>query len=444
MDGSKHIDMSCDKIVTSKPVLVTGAGGWIASHIIYQLLEKGYRVRGTVRKLDGTKYRFLRDFHPKCATHLELVEADLLKPDLWDAAVAGCEYVLHVASPFSVSYRDQEQDLVRPAVDGARHVLEGCFKNCTTVKRIVQTSSVCAIVYGHSQERYRCTRRLIDIDKVERYAQMHPGKSPKLKKTEIKDSVSAKERLLSKENTTLGTGERLGDFKLFTEDEFSVADNICGYELSKTAAELEAWKLVKEHNKAVAENAADEQVEMTALCPAFVFGPVFAPAHAHGESSSQIKRTILKTYPFVPDINSSHVDVRDVAKAHVLAMEASSEKVNGKRFAVVADDGNLTFTEQACLIAQNFNAYGFSPATVTAPEWLVRFGAWILSSVRSAADKLDATCYVSNERIRKELGFTEWRSVECALRDHCLSLMKCGAIERRKVPEDVINAFQPY
>merc|ERR1719203_1439408 len=83
-------------------VLVTGASGYIAGHIIKQLLENGYNVRGTVRSLKNheTKYKHLYDLqNEKQSNKLELVEADLCSDDKWDSVISGCSYIMSVASP---------------------------------------------------------------------------------------------------------------------------------------------------------------------------------------------------------------------------------------------------------------------------------------------------------------------------------------------------------
>ena len=82
-------------------ILVTGASGYLASHIVKQLLELGCRVRGTVRSLkDEKKVAPLRKLVENPKHDLELVEADLLNESSWLEAVKGCTYVLHTASPF--------------------------------------------------------------------------------------------------------------------------------------------------------------------------------------------------------------------------------------------------------------------------------------------------------------------------------------------------------
>lgn len=130
-------------------VLVTGASGFIASHIVKLLLEQGYRVRGTVRSLnDKKKVEPLRRLVPELNHKLELVEADLLQEKCWFDAVKDCQYVIHTASPFPVEVPNDESLLIKPAVNGTNFVLNACVQEWTRVKRVVLTSSVAAI-YGN-------------------------------------------------------------------------------------------------------------------------------------------------------------------------------------------------------------------------------------------------------------------------------------------------------
>jgi len=134
------------QIDPAMPVLVTGASGYVASWIIRYLLEDGYTVRGTVRNPDkpnGLEHLHrLQEAHPG---RLTLHKADLLDEGSYAEAMAGCELVIHTASPFLLGrVRDPEAQLVRPALDGTRNVLNSV--NATpSVKRVVLTSSVVAI-----------------------------------------------------------------------------------------------------------------------------------------------------------------------------------------------------------------------------------------------------------------------------------------------------------
>ena len=104
---------------------MTGIGGFLGGHIARQLLAKGYRVRGSVRRMGiatGSRTRLCRDTAAD-GTESAFVEADLRSDAGWDAAVAGCRYVIHAASPFPADLPKDEDDLIRTARDGALRVL---------------------------------------------------------------------------------------------------------------------------------------------------------------------------------------------------------------------------------------------------------------------------------------------------------------------------------
>ena len=124
-------------------VLVTGGSGFIGAHCIKRLHEEGYRVRTTVRSLsrEGEVREMVGD------GPLEVVAADLTADDGWAEAVAGCEHVLHVASPFPLAQPKNEDELIVPARDGALRVLRAARE--AGVRRVVMTSSFAAIGYGH-------------------------------------------------------------------------------------------------------------------------------------------------------------------------------------------------------------------------------------------------------------------------------------------------------
>ena len=133
---------------TNKPVLVTGASGFIAIHCIIQLLEQGYHVRGTLRSMnrENELRNTLKKF-VQADERLTFVHADLLEDTGWADAMQGCEYVLHVASPFPFETPKDENDLIRPAKEGTLRILRAAAAN--NVKRVVLTSSVAAISAGH-------------------------------------------------------------------------------------------------------------------------------------------------------------------------------------------------------------------------------------------------------------------------------------------------------
>ena len=141
-----------DPMRTAKPVLVTGASGFIAIHCIIQLLEQGYYVRGTLRSMNrshelrNTLAKFIQ-----ANDRLEFIQADLLEEAGWADAVRGCDYVLHVASPFPLAQPKDENDLIRPAKEGTLRVLRAAAEN--GVKRVVLTSSNAAVSAGHPRSK---------------------------------------------------------------------------------------------------------------------------------------------------------------------------------------------------------------------------------------------------------------------------------------------------
>lgn len=130
--------------MASQKVLVTGASGFIAKHVIAELARQGYTVRATLRSF-SREQETLRAIANAGGPvdNVQLVPADLLRDEGWDDAVAGCTYVVHVASPFPIRPVKHLDELVKPARDGALRVLKAATR--AGVKRVVQTSSIVAI-----------------------------------------------------------------------------------------------------------------------------------------------------------------------------------------------------------------------------------------------------------------------------------------------------------
>jgi nucleoside-diphosphate-sugar epimerase len=129
-------------------VLVTGGSGFIGAHCILQLLGAGYRVRTTVRSLEreaGVR-AMLKAGGVEPAGAVSFAAADLMSDAGWPQAVAQCDFVLHVASPFPAGAPNHEDDLIVPAREGALRVLRAARD--AGVKRVVLTSSFAAIGYG--------------------------------------------------------------------------------------------------------------------------------------------------------------------------------------------------------------------------------------------------------------------------------------------------------
>ncbi|MEP6886158.1 MAG: aldehyde reductase [Gammaproteobacteria bacterium] len=133
-------------------VLVTGGSGFIGSRCILQLLAAGHRVRTTVRHLtlEGTVRAMLKQGGAEPGDGLTFIAADLENDAGWNDAVSGCEYVLHVASPFPLATPQHDGELIVPARDGTLRVL-GASRDAG-VRRVVLTSSFAAIGYGHKPQ----------------------------------------------------------------------------------------------------------------------------------------------------------------------------------------------------------------------------------------------------------------------------------------------------
>lgn len=232
-------------------VLVTGATGFIASHIIQRLLAGGQRVRGTVRSLrkpgDIDRLREL----PGARERLDLVESDLTQPGSFDAAAVGCDVVMHTASPYAIDVANAQRDLVDPAVNGTREVLTAAVR-AGSVRRVVLTSSMAAVT------------------------------------DEPEDRV-------------------------LTEADWNTKSSLDRnpYYYSKTMAERAAWAFVEE---------TKPSFDVVAINPFMVIGPSLTAGL--NTSNRLLLIDLLKgTYPGILSLTWGIVDVRDVAEAHVRAME---------------------------------------------------------------------------------------------------------------------------
>ena len=251
-----------------KKVLVTGVSGYLGHQCAVELLKNGYLVKGSLRdfnKKDEVLNGIKKEIVPR--DKLEFVKLDLLSDDGWDDAAKGCEYVLHVASPFSVTEPNNEDEYIKPACEGTIRALNSAQK--AKVKRIVLTSSTVTMM------------------------------------GEIYDS-----------NKDTG----IVDAKNWTDPN---SKNINTYIKSKTLAEKAAWDFF--------DNQSDNSsIEMAVVCPGGVFGPTLT-GNINGQSLTIIHRMLTGHFKMsmIPPIGIPISDVRDIAKIHVLAM--TEEKANGKR-----------------------------------------------------------------------------------------------------------------
>jgi dihydroflavonol-4-reductase len=240
-------------------VLVTGGSGFLGAHCVIALLNAGYRVRTTIRtpaRAVDVRAQLAAGGVDDPGDRLEFALADLTSDDGWSDAVAGCRFVLHVASPFPASQPKNPDDLIVPARDGALRVL-GASRDAG-VERVVLTSSFAAIGYGHPPSE-----------------------------------------------------------RAFTEEDWTDLDSgrpVSAYVQSKTIAERAAWAYVAAHSSAEGGGAP----ELATVNPVGILGPVLGPDIS--SSVELIRLVKEGRLPRLPDVHFGIVDVRDVAELHLLAM----------------------------------------------------------------------------------------------------------------------------
>ena len=137
---------------SDKLVLVTGGNGFVGLHCILQLLQQGYQVRTTLRTITKKDkvLEALKNSGVQNVDKLSFIEADLTNDRNWDTAMNGCTYVLHVASPITLELPKHEDEMIRPAVDGALRILKAARD--AGVKRVVMTSNFGAVGYSHKDK----------------------------------------------------------------------------------------------------------------------------------------------------------------------------------------------------------------------------------------------------------------------------------------------------
>ncbi|KAL8593570.1 hypothetical protein ACOMHN_024273 [Nucella lapillus] len=379
----------------SSLVLVTGASGYIATHVIKQLQDAGYKVRGTVRSLsDEAKVKHLNDLCPEAAFKLELVEADLTKPESWEAAVKGVTYVIHVASPFPTNQPKDENEVIQPAVEGTQSVLKACVA-AKTIKRVVLTSSCVAVNWSNTaSDKVHTEEDWSDTESLDAYA-----KSKTLAEKAAWDFIKE----------LPGWGER---------HYWSDTESLDAYAKSKTLAEKAAWDFIK-------ELPDEDKIELAVINPAYVMGPVL-----HGSqctSMEVIKRLMERSMPACPKLNFAIVDVRDVAMAHVKAM--TLPEAAGHRHLIL--NTNMWMKEIAQLLAKEFKPQGYSVPTMNCPYFALWMSALFDKTIKMILPQVNKVHRFDNKRMKEVLGIEPMEVKETVI-EMAYSLIENGFIKKTK------------
>lgn len=333
-------------------VLVTGASGFVAKHIIREALARGYRVRGTVRRAEAESE--VRAAVGEPGPRLSFVRADLLADEGWREAADGCRYVLHVASAFPLVAPRERDALVPVARDGTLRVLRAAAD--AGVERTVLTSSCVAVWSGHRPDPAR----------------------------------------------------------VFTESDWSLTDSPAtdSYAFSKTLAERAAWEFA----------ASRPGMSLVSINPSFVMGP---PLDRHVESSADMVLLFLRgKYPLVPNWGIEIVDVRDVAAAHLAALETPAAA--GRRF--IVSDGALTLRDMGRILGREFSAYRRRMPKGTLPDFTTRLLARVDPAVRQIVYDLGPPKRTSTDAAREILGM-RFRPAEEALVAMARAVIEFGMVE---------------
>ncbi|XP_054792046.1 anthocyanidin reductase ((2S)-flavan-3-ol-forming)-like [Prosopis cineraria] len=249
-----------------KKACVIGGSGFVASILIKHLLLKGYSVNTTVRD-PGNPKKISHLVALKNLGELKIFGADLTEEDKFDAPIADCDLVFHVATPVNFASQDPENDMIKPAIRGVENVLKACAR-AKSVKRVIMTSSAAAVTI----------------------------------------------------NTLNGTGLVM-DESNWTDTEFltTAKPPTWGYPVSKTVAEKAAWKFAEENN-----------IDLITVIPSLMAGPSLTPDIPSSANLAMSLITgneflingLKGMQKLSGSINITHVE--DVCRAHIFLAEKES------------------------------------------------------------------------------------------------------------------------
>ncbi len=336
-------------------VMVTGGTGFIAQYCILALLNRGYRVRTTVRApgREAEVRDHLKAGGVDAGDRLSFVFADLNQDQGWKEAAAGCAFILHGASPTPSGNQVTEEDWIKPAVDGNLRVLTAARD--AGVKRVVLTSAFGAIGVGHKASHRRP----------------------------------------------------------FDETDWSnLKGDVAPYQKSKTLSERAAWDFIAREGG---------NLELSAVNPVAVMGPVLGADYSH---SIRMVKNMMTGQSGCLKINSSYVDVRDVADLHLRAM--IDPKASGERFLASAGE-SLWMVDVAKILRRHLGAAAEKVSTKVTPNTVIRVAALTNPAMKGLVPLLGVNLSASGDKAKHMLGWTP-RSAEEAIIAAADSLIRLGLV----------------
>jgi nucleoside-diphosphate-sugar epimerase len=358
----KNIGDNMTHINPAAPVLVTGASGYIAGWIVKYLLEAGRTVHATVR--DPSKksaVAHLEAIAAKAPGTLKLFRADLLAQGSFDEATQGCELVIHTASPFIIKGFTDAYEALVRPAVEGTRNVLDSVNKSASVKRVVLTSSV-ASVFG--------------------------------------DNCDAKGGVLTEKdwNTTSSVNHQ-------------------PYSFSKVEAEKEAWRMHAAQ--------ASKRWDLVCVNPSLVMGPSLTKQTQSTSISTMLDLGRGKLKTGVPKLEFGLVDVRDVAKAHILA--GDSPDAEGR---YIINEASYSLLDMANLLRQDFSQYPLPSTTV--PKGLVWLLGPILSGVSRdfVAKNVGHSISLDNTRSRSQLRL-KYLPMQQTLSEMFTQLVDDGLIKRR-------------
>ena len=320
--------------MTHHVVLVTGATGFIARHVVHQLLEAGHEVVGSVRSLSSGPElrealgRALAD--PAALERLRLVELDMDENEGWMEAMEGVDVVMHTASPVPDGKSEIAESFITTAIGGTLRACKAAY--ASGIRRIIVTSSIAAIMGA-------------------------PGHD---------------------------NGED------FDESDWSDPErpNINNYSKSKVLSERALWDWARDEAP---------EAKVTTINPAFVMGPPLSTGKVPS-SLNIVGRLLEGVDPGLPDVNLPLVDVRDVARMHVLAMDLPVTE--GKRY--ISSESQLNWIEIAELLHETCPDHPVPTRKV--PKFVLKLAGVFRPEARAMAAGWGKSYPMSNARAREDMG----------------------------------------